>query len=122
MGLDVHGESIAVAVVESDGSGTDLGTIPNRPESIRKKMKKLGPARKIVACYEAGPTGYVTYWQLEELGIECQVIAPTLIPTKSGDRVKTDRRDAMKIGHRGRTIPSLRNHWSLRATWPHLQP
>jgi transposase len=50
-----------------------------------------------VACYEAGPTGYVLYWQLEELGIDCQVIAPTLIPTKSGDRVKTDRRDAMKL-------------------------
>ncbi len=97
VGLDVHGESIAVAVVESGGDGTDLGTIPNRPESIRKKMKKLGPADKIVACYEAGPTGYVTYWQLEELGIECQVVAPTLIPTKSGDRVKTDRRDAMKL-------------------------
>jgi transposase len=97
VGLDVHGESIAVALVESDGTGESLGTIPNRPESIRKKMNKLGPVDKLVACYEAGPTGYVLYWQLEELGIDCQVIAPTLIPTKSGDRVKTDRRDAMKL-------------------------
>jgi transposase len=60
-------------------------------------MNKLGPVDKLVACYEAGPTGYVLYWQLEEMGIDCQVIAPTLIPTKSGDRVKTDRRDAMKL-------------------------
>lgn len=97
VGLDVHGESIAVAVVESDGTGRSLGTIPNRPESIRKKLKRLGDSAKIVACYEAGPTGYVVYWQLVELGIECQVVAPTLIPTKAGDRVKTDRRDAMKL-------------------------
>ena len=46
------------------------------------------------ACYEAGPTGYVLYWQLAELGVECAVIAPTLVPVKAGDRVKTDRRDA----------------------------
>ena len=46
------------------------------------------------ACYEAGPTGYVLYWQLTELGVECTVVAPTLVPVKAGDRVKTDRRDA----------------------------
>jgi transposase len=97
VGLDVHGESIAVAVVESDGTGESLGTIANRPESIRKKLKKLGDPAKLVACYEAGPTGYVLYWQLVELGVKCQVVAPTLIPTKAGDRVKTDRRDAMKL-------------------------
>ena len=49
------------------------------------------------ACYEAGPTGYVLYWQLTQLGVECEVIAPTLVPTKAGDRVKTDRRDAEKL-------------------------
>ena len=48
-------------------------------------------------CYEAGPTGYVLYWQLTQLGVECQVIAPSLVPTKAGDRVKTDRRDAEKL-------------------------
>jgi transposase len=48
-------------------------------------------------CYEAGPTGYVVYWQLTALGVPCEVVAPTLIPVKPGDRVKTDRRDAMKL-------------------------
>ena len=49
------------------------------------------------ACYEAGPTGYVLYLQLTELGVDCTVIAPTLIPVKAGDRVKTDRRDALNL-------------------------
>ena len=60
-------------------------------------IKKLGPAEKLRACYEAGPTGYVVYWQLAELGIQCEVVAPTLVPIKAGDRVKTDRRDAEKL-------------------------
>ena len=54
-------------------------------------------AAKLRACYEAGPTGYVVYWQLAELGVECEVVAPTLVPVKAGDRVKTDRRDAEKL-------------------------
>ncbi|MGB6690768.1 MAG: hypothetical protein WBE76_23285 [Terracidiphilus sp.] len=60
-------------------------------------MKKLGPVAQLRACYEAGPTGYVLYWQLAELGVKCEVIAPTLVPVKAGDRVKTDRRDAEKL-------------------------
>ncbi len=97
LGLDVHAETIAVAVAEPDGEVRSLGTIPNRAESIRKLIKKLGPADKLRACYEAGPTGYVVYWQLVELGVECEVVAPTLVPVKAGDRVKTDRRDAEKL-------------------------
>ena len=97
LGLDVHAETIAVAVVEPDGEVRSLGTIQNRAESIRKMIKKLGPAEKLRACYEAGPTGYVVYWQLAELGIPCEVVAPTLVPIKVGDRVKTDRRDAEKL-------------------------
>jgi transposase len=71
--------------------------IPNRLESIRKLIGKLGPVKQLRACYEAGPTGYVLYWQLTTLGVDCQVVAPTLVPTKAGDRVKTDRRDAEKL-------------------------
>ncbi len=97
LGLDVHAETITVAVAEPDGEVRSLGTIGNRAESIRKLMKKLGPAEHLRACYEAGPTGYVLYWQLTELGVECDVIAPTLVPVKAGDRVKTDRRDALKL-------------------------
>src|ERR1700680_3001126 len=97
LGLDVHAETIAVAIAEPDGEVRSLGTIPNRMESIRKLIKKLGPGEKCRVCYEAGPTGYVVYWQLAELGVKCEVVAPTLVPVKSGDRVKTNRRDAEKL-------------------------
>ena len=96
VGLDVHAETIAVAVAEPDGEVRPLGVIPNRPESLRKLVTKLGPARHLRTCYEAGPTGYVVYWQLTALGVPCEVVAPTLVPVKAGDRVKTDRRDAIK--------------------------
>src|SRR5438034_4013151 len=86
VGLDVHADTIAVAVAEPNGEVRSVGTIPNRPESIGKLMKKLGPAEKLRVCYEAGPTGYVLYWQLTALGIHCDVVAPTLIPVKAGDR------------------------------------
>jgi transposase len=97
VGLDVHADTIAVAVAEPNGEIRSIGIIPNRLESIRKMIGKLGPASQLKACYEAGPTGYVLYWQLTQLGVACQVIAPTLVPSKAGDRVKTDRRDAEKL-------------------------
>jgi transposase len=103
LGLDVHAETIPVAIAESDGEVRSLGTIPNRLDSIRKLIKKLGPAEKLRACYEAGPTGYVVYWQLAGLGVKCDVVAPTLMPVKAGDRVKTDRRDAEKLARSHRS-------------------
>jgi transposase len=97
VGLDVHAETIAAAVAEPGGEIRALGTISNRPESIRRLVKKLGAPERLRVCYEAGPTGYVLYWQLAELGVKCEVVAPTLVPVKAGDRVKTDRRDAEKL-------------------------
>jgi transposase len=97
IGLDVHAETIAVAVAEPGGEVRSLGTIPNRPEPIGRLIRKLGKPEQLRVCYEAGPTGYVLYWQLSELGVKCEVIAPTLVPVKAGDRVKTDRRDAEKL-------------------------
>ena len=97
IGLDVHAETIAVAVAEPDGEVRSLGMIPNREESIRKLVKKLGPVPQLRMCYEAGPTGYVLYWALTALGVACEVVAPTLVPVKAGDRVKNDRRDALKL-------------------------
>ena len=103
LGLDVHAETISVAVAEPDGEVRSLGTIANREESIRQLIKKVGPVEQLRACYEAGPTGYVLYWQLTQLGVECTVVAPTLVPTKAGDRVKTDRRDALKLARSHRS-------------------
>ena len=97
IGLDVHADTITVAVAEPDGEVRPLGTISNRLESVRKMIAKLGPGNQLKACYEAGPTGYVLYWQLTSLGVACEVVAPSLVPVKAGDRVKTDRRDAAKL-------------------------
>jgi transposase len=97
LGLDVHADTIAVALAEPNGEVRSLGIIPNRPEAVRRLVRRLEPVNQLRACYEAGPTGFVTYWQLAALGVACEVIAPSLVPTKAGDRVKTDRRDAEKL-------------------------
>lgn len=97
LGLDVDSEKIAVAVAEPGGEVRSLGAIPYREESVRRLVKKLGPASRLRVCYEAGPHGYGLYWQLSKLGVHCDVVAPTLVPVKSGDRVKTNRRDAEKL-------------------------
>jgi len=109
LGLDVHAETIAVAVCESNGEVRSLGTIANREDSIRKFIKKLGSPEQLRACYEAGPTGFVLYWQLTQLGVDCAVVAPSLVPRKPGDRVKTDRRDALKLArcHRNNDLTSV---------------
>src|SRR6266478_2214333 len=97
VGLDVHAQTIAVAVAEAGGEVRSVGVIPNSAESVSRLVKKLGKPEQLRVCYEAGPTGYVLYWQLTKLGVRCEVVAPTLIPVKPGDRVKTDRRDAEKL-------------------------
>lgn len=109
LGMDVHAETIAIAIAEPDGDLRSLGTIANREESVRKLIRKLGSPEQLRACYEAGPTGFVLYWQLVQLGVECVVVAPTLVPKKPGDRVKTDRRDALKLArsHRNGDLTSV---------------
>jgi transposase len=97
VGLDVHAATISVAIATKDGDVHTMGSIPNRLESIKRLVMKLDAGGAWTACYEAGPTGYALYWQLAKLGRACEVIAPTLVPMKAGDRVKTDRRDAERL-------------------------
>jgi transposase len=98
VGLDVHKETIAVAVAEVGKADAQvLGIIPNDEKALRSLMRKLGPPAQLRVCYEAGPCGYVIYRFLQHLKIDCVVVAPSLIPRKPGDRIKTDRRDARKL-------------------------
>jgi transposase len=98
VGLDVHQATIAMAVAESGGTAPRaVGVIPNEPGVLAKALRKLGEPGRLLVCYEAGPCGYTVYRQLTELGIPCVVVAPSLIPRRPGDQVKTDRRDAEKL-------------------------
>jgi transposase len=98
VGLDVHKDTVAIAVAEADSSAPQvLGVFPNETVSLIKRLKKLGPAGSVRCCYEAGPTGLGLHRALKEAGIACSVVAPSLVPKKAGDRVKTDRRDAVKL-------------------------
>lgn len=98
VGLDVSKEEIAVAIAEEGrGKPRYFGMISHTPEAIRKLVKKLGKPENLKVCYEAGPTGYPLYRMFMSMGIECDVIAPSLIPQKPGERVKTDKRDAMSL-------------------------
>ena len=99
VGLDTHKETIAVAVADAiGGKARFYGEIANTPEAISKLVKQLCPDGEVVSfCYEAGPCGYEIYRQINQLGHYCSVVAPSLIPTKPGERVKTDRRDSEKL-------------------------
>jgi transposase len=98
VGLDVHKDSIAVAVAEAGrGPARAVATIPNELKALRKALEKLGPKSAVCCCYEAGPTGYGLARALLAEDWACQVIAPSLIPRKPGERIKTDRRDAAKL-------------------------
>lgn len=97
VGLDVHVDSISVAVADEGGDAHSLGAIPNTPEAVRKLVARLGTKDRLRICYEAGLCGFVLYWQLHEMGVYCAVIAPSLIPQRSGERVKTDRLDALRL-------------------------
>ena len=98
VGLDVHANSISVAVAAADGSAVQsLGVVAHDLKALRKMLKKAGDIGDMRICYEAGPCGYALYWDLTKLGADVMVVAPTLIPQKVGDRVKTDRRDAEKL-------------------------
>jgi transposase len=100
VGLDVHKATVAVALAQSERNGEvrSYGVIDNRPDAIAGLIKKLAkPGVKLLCCYEAGACGYRIYRQIIEAGHDCIIVAPTRIPRRSGDRVKTDRRDAVML-------------------------
>jgi transposase len=98
-GLDVHKSDISVGIAKAGRGEADFyGTIENAPHVYLKLAKKLSKGgEEVLFCYEAGPCGYEVYRQLTKAGYDCVVIAPSLIPKKAGDRVKTDRRDAVNL-------------------------
>jgi transposase len=100
VGLDVHKRSIAISVRWCGVAEPEERTIPNEPRAVSRWMRRMkreapGP---VLCAYEAGPCGYGLQRALLAEGLDCQVIAPSLIPRKPGERIKTDRRDARKLG------------------------
>src|SRR5690606_32329235 len=99
VGLDVHKSFIQVAVIPAGTGDVVEWRTPNTPSKVSAMIRKLRQVggSSLEVCYEAGPTGYGLARKLNEHGIVCRVIAPSLIPKKPGQRVKTDRRDAKKL-------------------------
>ena len=113
VGLDVHKESIVVAVAEGGlrGEVREYGRIANTAAALDRLLRKLGgDGMSLRFCYEAGPCGYGIQRRLSGQGHECVVVAPSLIPKRAGDRVKTDRRDAASLA-------KLHRAGELTAVW-----
>ncbi|MGB4442779.1 MAG: IS110 family transposase [Coriobacteriia bacterium] len=110
IGLDVHKDTIAVAVLRPGTTEVDERVIPNTPEAVRRLLRRFEDPSVLRVCYEAGPTGYDTHRLITSLGVPCEVIAPSLIPRRSGARVKTDRIDARNLArlHRAGELTCVR--------------
>jgi transposase len=112
VGLDDSKNSIDVAVAWEgrEGEVRSYGTISNTPEAARKLVRRLGRPKDLYFVYEAGPCGYGLYRELIALGANCMVAAPSKTPRRSGDRIKTDRRDAL-------TLARLHRAGELHPVW-----
>ena len=113
VGLDVHKESIVVAVASGGlrGEVREYGRIANTAAALDRLLRKLGAdGMGLRFCYEAGPCGYGIQRRLSAQGQECVVVAPSLIPKRAGDRVKTDRRDDASLA-------KLHRAGELTAVW-----
>ena len=92
--LDVHKLSIVAATLRPAGGKPDVSRIETTERAIRRFIDRLGGPAGLAVCYEAGPGGYALWRLLTSIGVACDVVAPSLVPVRAGDRVKTDRRDA----------------------------
>ena len=111
VGLDVHKDTIAVAVAEGGREPARLvGSIAHDVVKLRKLLNRYGEPARVLVVYEAGPTGYGLQRELARRGYQCQVIAPSLIPKRAGDRIKTDGRDGVRLAELSRA-------GELRAVW-----
>jgi len=110
LGLDVHKNTISVGVLEPAEQSPRTDRISSDEDAVRRLVARFPDPRRLRACYEAGPTGYELARLLGSLGVRCEVIAPSLIPTAPGDRVKTDKRDAARLArlHRAGELVSIR--------------
>jgi transposase len=110
LGMDVHKDSISVAVLEPDREAAEVDRIFNDEYSVRRLIARFPDPRQLRSCYEAGPTGYDLHRLLATLGVACDVVAPSLIPKAPGDRVKTDRRDCRRLArlHRAGELVAIR--------------
>ena len=112
VGLDVHKDTIAVAVaLPGREEAVYRGEVKNQRKSLLRLVRSLSPHGEVLSfCYEAGPCGYEVYREIVQTGHRCEVVAPSLIPRRSGERVKTDRRDALMLAR-------LHRSGELRAVW-----
>ena len=110
LAMDVHKSTISAAVLAVGAASPLVDKISSDPEAVRRLVGRFEDPSHVWACYEAGPTGYELARQLRDLGVRCEVIAPSLIPTRPGDRVKTDHRDAVRLAmlFRGGQLSSVR--------------
>src|SRR5947209_9762434 len=113
VGMDVHKDTIVVAITATGevGKATAYGTFPNTTAGLEKLVKRLRQAGDgpIKFCYEAGPCGYGVHRTLTRMGEDCMVVAPSMIPRKSGERQKTDKRDAANLAvlHKGGLLAAV---------------
>jgi len=110
LGLDVHRDTISVAVLGPRHEAPTVDRIANDEPSVRRLVAQFPNRRGLRACYEAGPTGYELARLLTLLGVRCQVIAPALIPKAPGDKIKTDSRDCRRLArlHRAGELTAIR--------------
>ena len=95
--IDQHKLSLVAATLPTSGGQPEVMRVENTERAIRRFLQRLGGAQGLAVAYEAGPGGYELHRLLSSMGVACDVIAPSLIPVRAGDRVKTDRRDAKKL-------------------------
>jgi transposase len=110
LGLDVHKNTISVGILGPAEEAPYTDKISSDDEAVRRLVARFEQPRRLFACYEAGPTGYELARLLASLGVRCDVVAPSLIPTAPGDRVKTDKRDCRRLArlHRAGELTAIR--------------